>query len=87
MHTTTTKKADKRIVILPYGWVMIGNYSVNPETKETTLTDASVIRRWGTTRGLGEIAISGPTKDTILDPCGTVEIPAGSVVSSIRCQV
>lgn len=37
------------------------------------LTNASFIRRWGTTKGLGQLAISGATSDTILDPCGEFE--------------
>ena len=73
---------DKRIVILTYGWVMIGEYDLSDTT--VRLTNASVIRKWGTERGIGQIAISGPTKDTILDPCGTVEIPVASVVATMK---
>jgi len=47
--------------------------------------NASVIRVWGTTKGLGEMAMGGPTKDTVLDPCGVVRANKGSVVLYIDC--
>ena len=49
------------------------------------LKDASVIRRWGTTKGLGQL-INGPLKETVLDPCGTVEIHEQTVVAAIKCE-
>lgn len=81
---TPETKPEKRIVILSYGWVMIGEYSESADQKTVSLNDAYVIRRWGTKKGLGQIALTGPTKDTILDPCGIVNIPMLSVVASIR---
>jgi len=48
------------------------------------LTNASVIRKWGTEQGLGQL-ITGPMKETVLDPCGTVEIHEQTVVADIRC--
>ena len=60
---------EKKIVVLHSGWVVVGDYS--KEGAEVVLRNASVIRRWGTTKGLGELR-NGPTKDTILDPAGTI---------------
>ena len=51
-----------------------------------TIEDASVIRKWGTTRGLGEIALSGPTQETVLDPCGAVEVERHAVLMRINCM-
>lgn len=62
----------KQIVILQRGWVVVGDYSINKEKNECTLTDAAVIRVWGTEKGLGQLAESGPLEKTKLDPCGTV---------------
>jgi hypothetical protein len=73
-----------RIVILPRGWNMIGYFS--QEGSKCKLENASVIRRWGTTKGLGELAEKGKLKDTILDPCGTVEFHVLTVIASIRCR-
>ena len=57
--------SKKQIVILQRGWVVIGNYSVQKD--ECRLSDAAIIRVWGTTKGLGEIAEGGPTSTTKLD--------------------
>jgi len=79
------KKREIKIVILQRGWVMVGRFSrVGSDCK---LHDASVIRIWGTTRGLGEIAQNGPTEKTILDKCGKVEFDYLTVVAAISCEV
>lgn len=73
--TTTPPKSDVaaaeaapfRIVVLPRGWVLIGRYHAAADGT-FTLIDAAVIRRWGTTRGLGEL-YAGPRGATQLDPC------------------
>lgn len=57
-----------KIVVLQRGWVLIGRFE--KDGTNCKLHDASVIRNWGTTKGLGELAISGKTKDTKLDKCG-----------------
>lgn len=63
---------EVRIVVLQRGWVVVGYYS--REGDNCKLQKASVIRNWGTTKGLGEIAEDGPKKDTKLDPTnGLVE--------------
>lgn len=59
------------------------------ERKETQckLHNASVIRIWGTTQGLGEIAEGGPTPTTKLDKCkGVVEFNYMTVVLTIDCR-
>jgi hypothetical protein len=78
---------NKRIVVLQAGWVFIGNYHAATDTKPAYITDAYNIRKWGTTTGLGEIALNGPTKDTVLDPCGIVllDTPA-NVLFTIPCE-
>lgn len=73
-----------KIVILQRGWVMVGR--LERDGSECKLHSASVIRNWGTTKGLGEIAISGPTKDSKLDKCGgLVEFDYLTVVAAISC--
>ena len=62
--------SEIKIVFLQRGNVLVGRLS--REGDMCTLSDASVIRRWGTTMGFGEIARGGPTESTVLDPCGTV---------------
>ena len=74
----------KRIYVLQARWVLIGEVA-SEIAGVTTLKDAAVIRAWGTTKGLGEIALNGPTSSTKLDPCGTVRFPVSSVLFSIDC--
>ena len=74
---------DVKIVIAQRGWVFVGRFSrVGSDCK---LTSASVIRRWGTTRGIGEL-INGPLNDTILDPCGVVRFDSITIVATIDCN-
>ena len=72
-----------KIVVLQRGWVFVGRYSLDPETQIVTLTDAKNIRLWGTTRGLGQLAESGPTSSTKLDPAGVVTFHLLTQVSAI----
>lgn len=77
--------SDIKIVILQRGWCMVGR--LERKENECKLYDASVIRSWGTTRGLGEIAEGGPTTSTKLDKCnGLVEFDYLTVVASISCN-
>ena len=76
---------DKRIVCLAERWVFIGDYHASTKTEKTYLSDASCIRLWGTTKGLGEIALKGPTKSTVLDYCGDVVLEPAAVVFHLRC--
>ena len=78
-------KTQKRIVVLKERWVFIGLWHDATDQEPAYLTEAACIRRWGTTAGLGQIALSGPTKETILDPCGIVVIEREALLFSIPC--
>ena len=78
------KKAGVRIVVLQRGWVVVGRFS--QEGSECLLTEASIVRRWGTTRGLGEIAEGGPTKSTVLDATPDLHFHELTIVLSIDCD-
>lgn len=76
---------DVKIVILQRGWCMVGRFERNGN--DCKLHNASVIRVWGTTRGLGEIAEGGPTSSTKLDKTnGLVEFDYLTVIASISCN-
>lgn len=82
---TTQPNGPVKIVILQRGWVMIGKLERNGS--DCKLHNASVIRSWGTTKGLGELASSGPTNKTILDKCGgVVEFDYLTVVASLSVE-
>ena len=73
------KPSVKQIVILNRGWVVIGNYYEKGD--DCTLTDASVIRKWGTTQGIGELAEKGKLPDTVLDSCPNVHFHKATMVA------
>ena len=76
---------DIKIVVLQRGWVMVGRFE--RDGSECKLHGASVIRNWGTTKGLGEIASGGPTASTKIDPTnGLVEFDYLTVVATIACN-
>ena len=65
----------KSIVVVTSGWVFLGVYHAATETAPARITDAATVRVWGTTSGLGQLALAGPTASTTLDPCGEVVLP------------
>lgn len=74
----------RKIYVVESGWVFLADNAV--DSGETLfLSGVSVIRSWGTTKGLGEIALNGPTKETVLDACGQVDVPKGKVLFTIPC--
>ena len=78
------KDGQIKIAILQRGWAMIGRFK--RDGQDCTLTDAHVIRRWGTTKGLGQLALEGKQSNTVLDEAGTVEFDYLTVVSLISCD-
>jgi hypothetical protein len=72
--------ADIRIVIAQRGWVFVGKYA--REDHEIVLRSAKTIRRWGTTKGLGEL-VAGPRAETTLDEAGTVRLHPLQIVATL----
>jgi hypothetical protein len=78
--------SDIKIVILQRGWIMVGRFVRNGSDCE--LHNASVIRSWGTSNGIGELAKYGKKTNTKLDKCyGIVRFDYLTVVSTIDCEV
>jgi len=77
----------REIIIADRGWVFLGMAAVKKidGARYVVITEASVIRKWGTTKGIGQIALFGPTKETVLDECGTVKILETEVKARIEC--
>lgn len=55
----------KQIIVAQRGWVVVGD--VKSEGDELVIENASVIRRWGTSNGLPQLANEGPLENTVLD--------------------
>lgn len=73
-----------QIVVLDRGFVYVGEVTV--ENDSCMIKNAKNIRRWGTSRGLGQLALEGPQKDTILDHTGVVCAPMRAVIHFIECD-
>lgn len=75
---------DIRIGVLHRGWVVVGEYERDGE--EVVFKNAAHVRRWGTSKGLGELAASGPLKNTVLDAAPPVRVHALAVIQTIDCN-
>lgn len=72
-----------KIVVLDRGFVYVGHVTIDAEF--VTIERAKNIRRWGTTKGLGEL-MSGPKAQTQLDPSGTVRAPMRAVIALVDVE-
>jgi len=77
----TPPKGPIKIVILDRGFVYVGHTEVKGDWVE--ITQASNLRVWGTTKGLGEL-VNGPLKDTKMDKVGSLSAPLRAVISLIE---
>jgi len=78
------KSSEIKIVILQRGWVVIGRF--REDSEYGYLTDAYVIRRWGTSEGLGELALKGKQSETKLEKTGLVKFHKLTSVALIDCD-
>ena len=74
-----------QIVICHRRWIFVGYVSAEEGSmgREIVVRQASVLRRWGTTKGLGELR-GGPRPNTILDPVGVVRLHPMQVIGRIE---
>ena len=68
------------IVVCDRGYVYGGDYVIDDQY--CVIKNAKNIRRYGTTKGLGEL-VNGPLENTVLDDFGTVRIPARAIINII----
>lgn len=78
---------SKEIVVITNGFVYMGDVVGAGDEGYLRIEDAACIRTWGTAHGLGQIALRGVTKDTVLDPAGVVEVANHAVIMRIKCVV
>jgi hypothetical protein len=72
-----------QVVIAERGWVYVGR--VSRDGDHIVITDCYNVRRWGTERGLGELALEGPRGETQLDYYGTVRVHV-LACSGVECD-
>jgi hypothetical protein len=73
-----------RIAIVDRGFVYVGLATF--EADWCVIREARNIRRYGTTRGIGQLALEGPKPGTVLDPCGTVHVPLHALISTLDTE-
>ena len=73
-----------KIVVCQRGFVYAGD--VEQSGDYLVIRNAVNIRRWGTERGLGELAAKGNRTETKADDCGTVRVHHLAVVALIDCE-
>lgn len=71
-----------RIVILQRGWVAIGK--LYQKGLNCRLEKSSIIRKWGTSKGLGELANEGKKSETVLDYAGDIEFHKLTEVANLK---
>ena len=71
------------ILALQANWTIICRQSLSDHTK---ITDARVLQRWGTTEGLAQIALHGPTEETRMSEVfdGEVQVMVCAAISGER---
>ena len=73
-----------QLVVLDRGFVYVGEVTTNADW--CVIRNARNVRRWGTTEGLGQLALHGPLAETVLDATGTVRAPMRAVIALIACN-
>lgn len=74
---------DLKIVVLDRGFVVVGRVSI--VDSYVVINDCRCVRRWGTTKGLGQLAASGPQANTVLDPQPRTRVLETQVIQMIDC--
>lgn len=69
-----------KIAVLDRGFVYIGN--IIKDGDFFVIRNAKNIRKWGTTKGLGEL-VNGPLRDTVVDSVGTVRFTEKALIHII----
>ena len=72
-----------KIIVVDRGFVYVG--ICEEQENYILLRKANNIRKWGTTKGIGEL-VNGPTASTICDAVGTLRIPNRAVISIIDVE-
>lgn len=73
------------IVVIDQGFVYVGETRYGDDGW-CTIRNAKNIRRWGTTKGLGELALKGPTAKTVLDDAGEIRVAPRRLVHTLKTK-
>ena len=81
-----TTPQPRSIVVADRGHVWVGIMIPDTDPEFFRIAEGRVIRRWGTTEGLNELAIKGPRPNTRLDAPATVLVAKRAVIAVIPCE-
>lgn len=71
-----------KVVVYQRGFVAVGNDE--REGPELVIRNAAIVRRWGTAnKGMGWLALHGPTPETVADKAGTIRTHELAVVMTL----
>lgn len=82
--TPSTSFSGHAIVFADRGHVWVGEVSMNDAF--ASIKGARVIRRWGTTQGLNELALKGPLSATKLDARADILVSRHAVLGIIPTE-
>lgn len=84
-HQTMNMYEDGDLVITVHdrGWAFIG-FVTKLANGIVRLDSAFNLHKWGTDKGLGQLAVGGPREETILNPAGTVY---GQPILVMKCDI
>jgi hypothetical protein len=72
------------IIVADQGHVWIGDITVGPVWVE--VKRSRCVRRWGTNKGLNQLAMEGPLPETTLDEPADMFVRQASVIALIPCK-
>lgn len=78
------KVGEKRIVVIEAGNVIMGVVTEITDT-HYHMDYAQVVRRWGTERGLAQLAVEGPSVNTVLEQAAMTSIRRDKELFSLLC--
>ena len=78
---TPIKNGETQIVVMPNGFIYVGE--VVEDGDNFIIRNAKNLRKWGTTRGLGELR-NGKLPNTVVDDCGEIIVSKSSVNHRMR---
>jgi len=73
------------LVVADRGHVWVGH--AKDAGDYTMIEGARIVRRWGTSNGLNELAKKGPLESTKLDAPAGVKVARRAVIAIIPCEV
>lgn len=77
--TTATAAPALSIVVADRGHVWVGEVGDHgPDVAWVKIAKARTVRRWGTKQGLNQLALEGPTPNTILDAPADLTVRSGA---------